>query len=226
MTRQFAVTARGWRSPGRWALAAAFLWIAAPGEAAAETAAATLPATLDAVGRINHAGYRKRKHCSFTAVTPGVAVSAEHCVAGLRVDEFHLLYGYSRMTWTAHGRLRDVRMRGHDLVVLCLAEDAPATIEIGPPVAVGDTVRVVGYGWPKVHVQHETVCKVAQRTARQIGLDCPLARGVSGGPLLDSAGRIVGVASATGESVSVAAAVPQDAPAACEEDEEAGVSER
>ncbi|MEM8665411.1 MAG: hypothetical protein AAGF49_14970, partial [Pseudomonadota bacterium] len=71
-----------------------------------------------AVGRLNHAGYAHRRHCTFAAVSPKVALTAAHCVAGVEADTLHLLYGYGRMTWVAEGAVAAVEPLGGDLAAL------------------------------------------------------------------------------------------------------------
>lgn len=181
--------------------------VSEPGETEAET--------LPAVGRINHADYRRVRHCTFAAVSPQVALTAAHCTRGVQPEAFHLLYGYRRMSWETEGDVADVRLSGRDLAVLCLKDEAPATLQIGPPAERGDRVHIVGYGQPRVHVQQMEDCTVEARSGEEILLDCAARQGASGGPVLDAAGRIVGVMSRTGVASSVASSVSPEVLRAC-----------
>ncbi|MEM0908914.1 MAG: hypothetical protein AAGJ94_16225, partial [Pseudomonadota bacterium] len=112
-----------------------------------------------AIGRLNHAGFRDRRHCTMVAIAPRAVLTARHCLGRTPASEFHLLFGYARMAFVAQGTVRDEHTIGPDLSVLCLNEDAPSTLPLAPPPDKGDDLTVMGYGRPKVHLAHETSCK-------------------------------------------------------------------
>lgn len=176
----------------------------APGASAEESV------TLDAVGRLNFAGYRHRRHCTMAAVGPRTVVTAAHCLAGLALDDVHLLFGYETMDYALHTGPVSVRDLGDDLAVVCLANDrAPATLPLARGrVAAGDTLTVTGYGAPRVHKQHDTTCRAHAVGARAIELDCAVAPGGSGGPVRGRDGAVVAVMSRSSQTRSLAVRVP------------------
>jgi len=158
-----------------------------------------------AIGRANHAGYARRRHCTMFAVAPRVAVTATHCIAGLDPTRMHLLFGYAGMAWKHHTSPASARDLGRDVAVLCLSEDAPATLTVAPgTLARGAGVSVVGYGRPRRHAQSATACTVSAVMEGEILLDCPQSEGASGGPVLDGTGAVVAVMSRSGRGSSVA----------------------
>lgn len=171
--------------------------------------------TGDAVARLNQAGYSRKRHCTAVAVAPRVVLTAAHCLAGAPADEFHILFGYARMDWEASGTIGAVRPLGGDLAALCLGEAAPATLGIGPAAGAGDTVRIVGYGRPRVHLQHARDCRVLGTGGGEMLLDCGATEGDSGGPVLDGAGRVVGILSRASPERAIAVAVPAGTAEVC-----------
>jgi hypothetical protein len=169
-----------------------------------------------AVGRVNHAGYRHKRHCTAFAIAPRVAVTATHCLARIDPTEMHLLFGYARMDWRAHRSPSTAVDLGGDVAVLCLPEEAPATLPVSVrPPAREDPVRILGYGRPSVHLQSDTRCTVLALMDDEILLDCPQSRGASGGPVLDETGAVVAVMSRTSRASSVAGLLPAGAAARC-----------
>ncbi|MEO1192351.1 MAG: serine protease [Pseudomonadota bacterium] len=168
-------------------------------------------AELAAVGRLNHAGYRQQRHCTAVLVAPQVALTAEHCLTNLDPRESHLLLGYNYGNWREHLRLRKLVALGEDLAALCLAR--PATTKPLPisdySLAPGQPLTAAGYGRPAVHRLQVHHCQVtATGGERLLRVDCPLAPGNSGGPLLDdSDGALnvaaIAVASGGGQSLAV-----------------------
>jgi hypothetical protein len=220
-------------------LALAALLMAAPQPGLADNA--PTPAGKDgqpAIGRLNHAGYARRRHCTAFAVAPRVALTATHCLARIAPDRTTLLFGYARMVWLAEGQpLRAVDL-GADLAALCLAADAPATLPVAA--AAAGPVTAVGYGTPRTHLQHRVACRIAAVAGRDALLDCAgtqgtsaapategappaesairgsLTVGASGAPVLDADGRAVAVVSRAGPAGAVAATIPANAAAACD----------
>lgn len=187
---------------------------ATSGETAGGMADETME-TRPAIGRLNHAGYSRRRHCTMVAVAPETVLTASHCLEGLPASAFHLLFGYARMTWQSERMAVAAHPVAGDLSALCLGEPVAATRAIGPPPAVGDAVVFVGYGRPRVHLQAARACTVARRGGGEIALDCPAPQGASGGPVLDSAGRVVAILSRTGRSTAIATLVPADVAERC-----------
>lgn len=212
-----------------------------PPPATAQTAPASeLAETNEAIGRLNFAGYRSKRHCTMFAVAPRVAVTAAHCLDGIEADRTHLLFGYARMAWTAHQVPKRAVILADDVAVLCLGEDAPATVPQSPRrrYAVGSAFTVVGYGLPVRHAQRRTACTLKAnadryslashsknpgpfvlRATSDLGsammLDCPQSGGASGGPLLDAAGQAVGVISSTSRTKLLVSVLPPDVAGVC-----------
>jgi len=171
----------------------------------------------DSVGRLNHAGYRNKQHCTASLLPGGLAVTAAHCVEGLDAGGLHFLLGYDRGRWSAKPDVKGYvsSQRGRDLALLCLAGRPPGGL---PLAAQGpedhERLFVLGYGVPRVHVQQRLDCFVdARRPGIVFRLSCPLAPGTSGGPVLrerqDGGVELVGVVSATGPTTSLAYEVTQ-----------------
>jgi len=179
-------------------------------------AALALPAVADdldlAIGRLNYAGFDDKQHCTATLVAPRTALTARHCLVDGEIPEMHVLLGYDRGEWAEH--LRPVTAVSAasqvDIALLCLDErSAAASIAIAErPAVPGETLLVIGYGRPNVHVANRTACRVlyiASEGAMQ--LDCALTPGASGAPVLrqtDESYEVVGVVSATNDAGSVA----------------------
>lgn len=164
-------------------------------------------ATEPAVGRLNHAGFRTRTHCSAALVAPREAVTARHCVEGVAADALHLLLGYDRGAYAEHRRVASVVTSAEaDVARLCLdaaSEIAPLPASAAPPEAGPATVR--GYPRTQAHAQEERDCPLRPIPGTSLAwLGCGLEQGLSGAPVR-AGGVVVGVASASAEWEGLAA---------------------
>lgn len=193
-----------------WPAAAAVAAPATPGEVRRAVA------PYRAIGRANYAGHARRRHCTMFAIAPRVALTAAHCLDGIAADRLHLLFGYGRMTWSAHLVPTRAVDLGGDIAALCLAQDAPAVLPTAeePPVA-GDVVRVVGYGRPRRHVLSEVSCTVRAVRGTAALLDCAPTPGASGAPVIDARGHAVALVTQSGAAGALAPLLPADAAPAC-----------
>ena len=148
-------------------------------------------------------------------MAPRVALTAAHCLEGLKAEESHLLLGYDRGSWQEHLQPRAMRDLGFDLAALCLDQAAaarPLPLAQDPAVA-GEPLTIAGYGRPRVHVLQATECRVAgPGDGKTLRLDCPSPHGKSGAPVLrDAAGSpaVVAIAVASSASQTLAVSVPQ-----------------
>ena len=172
-------------------------------------AQATSPA--EAIGRLNYAGYKAARHCTAFLVRAEVAVTAAHCVARLRADDLHLLLGYDKGAWREHLRPASVARdaEGADLATLCLKAAAAAVAfpwaETAP--MPGETLVVWGYGRPRIHALSRRDCPVLSNAGRQVTLDCAVAPGTSGAPVLrptETGYEVVAVVSAARGRTAIA----------------------
>lgn len=167
-----------------------------------------------AVGRLNHAGYRSRQHCTAFLAGPGLALTAAHCVDGLRPDDLHLLLGYRQGVWDAHLRPTAVRWDagGADVAALCVGSEAPWLPPASAPPDLGERLLVLGYGRPRVHVATATTCTVTDFDGSgRLRLDCPLPPGASGAPVLRSTvdgHEVIAVVSMSSKTASLAIRAP------------------
>ena len=164
-----------------------------------------------AIGRLNYAGYKAARHCTAFLVGKWVAVTAAHCVARLTVSDLHLLLGYDRGAWQEHLRPAEVTRdtEGVDLAALCLETAAAAVAfpwaEIAP--RPGETLVVWGYGRPRIHALTRRDCPVLASAGRQVTLDCAVAPGTSGAPVLrptEAGYEVVAVVSAARGRTAIA----------------------
>lgn len=166
--------------------------------------------TDPAVGRLNHAGFRTRMHCSAALVAPREAVTALHCVEGVEAGDLHLLLGYDRGEYVEHRRVVSVVASAEaDVARLCLdaasaVPPLPASAE--PPEGGPATVR--GYPRTLAHAQEERDCPLRPIAGQPLAwLGCGLEQGLSGAPVRagGGSGPVVGVASASAEWEAIAA---------------------
>ncbi|MDJ0937687.1 MAG: trypsin-like peptidase domain-containing protein [Kiloniellales bacterium] len=165
----------------------------------------------EAIGRLNYAGYKASRHCTAFLVGARVAVTAAHCVTRLRAGDLHLLLGYDRGAWQAHLRASGLAhdAEGADIAALCLKAAAAAVAfpwsEAAP--RRGETLVVWGYGRPRIHALTRRDCTVLASRGRQLILDCNVAPGTSGAPVLRPTAtgyEVVAVVSASRGATAVA----------------------
>jgi protease YdgD len=163
--------------------------------------------THPAIGRLNHAGFRTRMHCTVSLVGPREAVTAAHCIDGLAPGSLHVLLGYDRGDFAEHLRVRAVRAADADMARLCLEGAALAaslpTGEAGPQArAPPQRVTVIGYPRSRAHQQRRQDCTVLSSGRTYAWLGCAVEPGMSGAPVLAD-GQVVGVMSATAADTSL-----------------------
>ncbi len=165
----------------------------------------------EAIGRLNYAGYKASRHCTAFLVDARVAVTAAHCVTRLRAADLHLLLGYDKGAWQAHLRASGLAhdAEGADIAALCLKAAAAAVAfpwaEAAP--RRGETLVVWGYGRPRIHALSRRDCPVLASRGRQLTLDCAVAPGTSGAPVLRPTAtgyEVVAVVSASRGATAVA----------------------
>ena len=159
---------------------------------------------LAAIGRVNVAGYRHRRQCTATLVTPTVALTAKHCLRSFTSPDLtapnsvHLLLGYNRGAWKEHHRVSaivipDLPRIEADVALLHLAVASsipPLTICDGE--ITNDTKAIqAGYGVDRAHVLSvDDRCRLIDRQPDgRWRHDCRRTFGESGGPILIPNGR-------------------------------------
>ena len=86
-----------------------------------------------AIGRLNVAGFRSRRHCTATLIEPDLALTAWHCLSRFvqsgTVDPtaIHFLPGYDRGQFLDHLRGKSCKRVGADVVLVSL--DRPSTVQ-------------------------------------------------------------------------------------------------
>ncbi|MDF1737029.1 MAG: serine protease [Minwuia sp.] len=176
--------------------------------------APTLPAdetvVASATGRINHAGFRNRSHCTGFVVTGGHVVTAAHCMPGWDREQVHFLRGYDRGDLVQHVSAPRAAWRtvhGRDIAILCNAvPDAPAFALGDGPVAPGDRLLVPGYAIPREHMLQHHECQAWKvEDGGAIRVACPVRPGTSGAPVLQPVAegfRVVGVMSSSSRTAA------------------------
>ena len=168
-----------------------------------------------AIGRLNHAGFRERMHCTVSLVGPREALTAAHCVAGLPPEALHVLLGYDRGEYAEHLRVRSAHLApGADIARLCL-DGASAAPPFAQGAAAPGPVAMIGYPRSRAHRQRRRDCALRASDGTQARIDCAVEPGMSGAPVL-AQGRVVGVMSATSAETSLAALVAALPPGGCD----------
>ena len=168
---------------------------------------------LAAIGRLNLAGYRHRRQCTATLVTPTVALTAKHCLRAfttpgmVKPATVHLLLGYSQGKWLEHHRVSafvipNLPRANADVVLLRLTTASsirPLKIS-GREIATGSKVVQAGYGIDRAHVLSvDDDCRFIDQLADgRWRHDCDTTFGESGAPILTPVGeswRVVAIIS-------------------------------
>jgi len=174
-----------------------------------------------AVGHLNVAGFRVRRHCTATLVAPMLALTARHCVAGLRGEEWvapeqvHFLPGYARGDYLEHRQAIAFVSVGDEAVLVRL--DQPVRIrpipiaELGS--APGAALFEAGYSRDKGHVLTvDPACRFTGWSSDGLWHhDCEAIGGDSGAPLLvDTEAGLAVAAIHVGRRGTVGVAEPLD----------------
>lgn len=157
-----------------------------------------------AIGRLNHSGYKHRQLCSATLIAPDLVLTAAHCVTRgngqpLPLADFRFVAGWFRGEYAALGHVAGVTVPkrwlsaaaqgrsdpGSDLALVHLRD--AITMVTPLPVHHPDRgrVRILGYRWDRPHALSDSgscLHRRAELDAR--ATDCRATFGTSGAPVL------------------------------------------
>ena len=155
------------------------------------------------IGRLNHAGFKSRAHCTSFATRDGALLTAAHCLPDIPSDTVHVLLGYEQGSLKHHSKTPASAYRTlpeRDMAALCSAPETSGGMMLAQePPSPGTRVAIRGYGVPSMHVLQETICSVqAVSNPDFVVLDCALPPGTSGAPVtMAKTGDIIGLVSAS-----------------------------
>lgn len=147
-----------------------------------------------AVGRLNVAGFRVRRHCTATLVAPDLALTASHCLKDflgegwVAPDLVHFLPGYARGEYIGHYQAVGYQLVGTEAVLVRL--DRAASVR---PIPIADretepgtALFEAGYSRNKGHVLTvDPACRFIGWSSDGFWRhDCEAISGDSGAPIL------------------------------------------
>ncbi|EDP64296.1 trypsin domain protein, putative [alpha proteobacterium BAL199] len=174
-----------------------------------------------AIGRLNVAGFRIRRHCTATLVAPTLALTAKHCLGDFLGEGWvapelvHFLPGYARGEYLGHYQAVGYELVGTEAVLVRL--DHPAAMRPIPIVdrdsEPGTALFEAGYSSDKGHVLTvDPACRfLGWSTDGYWRHDCEAIGGDSGAPILVDTGTGLAVAAIhVGRRGNVGLAEPLD----------------
>ena len=234
------------KQAGRWMAMAAVCAALSPVAAQAQAGAVALDdaehARWPAIGRVNMAGFSRTTMCNGTLIAPDLVLTAAHCVPPkaqvdlINQDVVHFVAGWNNGEFVAHRKVArilfhpDVALAGPqgskaiaaDVALLQLESAIPADevqpLPLTPLSEKAADLAILAYGSDRPNMlSRRSTCAVTLHAPNAIGLDCPVAPGNSGAPVLrriDGQWHVVAVltaAAVAGDTSASYAAIP-DAP--------------
>lgn len=129
----------------------------------------------------------------------GLILTAEHCVpkdgGAVLVD----------------GVASEVMKKNHDFALIQVEPFSRPPLEIETSMDVSDPVIVLGYGYGDLLTVKRTIAatrienglKKAALECELIALDGPIAPGMSGGPIINARGKVIGISQATAPAIGL-----------------------
>jgi len=157
-----------------------------------------------AVGRLNVAGFRVRRHCTATLVAPDLALTARHCLRGFRGEDWvapdlvHFLPGFSRGGYVEHRQAVGYDPVGDEAVLVRL--DGRVNVEpvpiAAPGTQPGTALFEAGYSSDRGQVLTvDPACRFLGWSREGLWRhDCEAIGGDSGAPILVDTGAGLAVA--------------------------------
>ena len=186
-------------------------------------------ADWQAIGRLNHSGYKQRKLCSATLIAPDLVLTAAHCVTHdngqpMPLADFRFVAGWFRGEYAAVGHVAGLTVpkrwlfaaaqgridSGADLALVHL-RDAITTVT-PLPVRRPDRgrVRILGYRWDRPHALSDSGSCLHRQAEQDVrATDCQATFGTSGAPVLQQQRDgwvVVGTVSSIGSGLTYFAA--------------------
>ena len=143
---------------------------------------------------LSYQGERNTSFCTGVVVGIDRAITARHCISDAE-------------SFTVDGQPSRVLKLENELALISIQVGSKSIIDVRKEsVQIGDTIRTFGYAWGDMTILKRDI---AAKANDDIIMDGGLAPGMSGGPVVDSNGKLAGINQGTTTVTSIACGVKE-----------------